>query len=158
MTAAEIKNSDNTIIRTLDVPDDYIAPDHKYGPSHPTRIVPVVQGARPSFNTDTHYLAPLTTVETNRVVNGWQAVAHPIPDEVANWQLEEELADRGLGDGVNQAIAALPAGSARNKAKARFAKKPTIRRTDPLVPALAAALSLTSATVDDIFLKASRRT
>jgi len=82
---------------------------------------------------------------------------NPIPEEVENWQLREEMAHRLLLDSLNAAMAGIPDAAMKAKAQDRWSSKPTIRREDPLINALAGALGLSSATVDDIFLQASKR-
>lgn len=161
MKYAEILNGVqgvNAIVRVFDAPTGFTAPSHKYGADKPTRIVPVSDDPYPTFNPATHIAVATTTVGQDSVVHGWEVQAKPVPSQVQNWQLEQELADRGLLAGLKTAIAALPSGATRNKAESRWNKKPTISRTDPLVASLGAALSLTSAQVDEIFSAADNRT
>lgn len=111
-----------------------------------------------------------TRVEVSEVIiatlkrKGWIETPEDPPeppaplDSVENWQLEEELADRSLLASVVAAINALPAGKVRQKAQSRWAKKPFIRRSDPLITALGNALNLTAGQIDEIFTSAANRT
>lgn len=161
MKYAELLNGvqgQQAIVRFLDAPAIFTPPTHKYGPDKPTRIVPVLTEPYPTFNQSTHIAVETTAINADSVVTGWSVQVKPVPTQVLNWQLEQELADRNLLAGLKTAISSLQAGATRNKAEARWNKKPTIDRTDPLVGALGAALGLTSNQVDEIFSAAANRT
>ena len=158
-TVAHVKNSDGSILKFQQVPDDFDATTvaHLFGPEFEVSLLPVVDDPLPTTDSTTCVQAVAPRVENNTVVRGWTVVTKPVPPEVANWQLEEEMYARGLIDQLNAAIAAIPDPIVRSRAESRWAKKPILKRSDPLIASVAHLLGLTSDQVDSIFRSASMR-
>jgi len=159
---AIVSNSEGIIIELKNVPDDFDASSVRqmYGPDKPTRICTVVRSPAPSFDFATQQPSPLDPVITDTTVTyGFEitTIAAVVPAQVENWQLEEEMASRGLIAPLEAAIGGITDDTQREKAQARWGKKPWIRRADPLIEEVRLLLRKTPAEVDDIFICASRR-
>jgi len=59
---AEVLNSDDSVVRYLQVPDDFVAPAQKYGPSFATRVIPVVDVNPEPFDQSIFVAVPHTDV------------------------------------------------------------------------------------------------
>lgn len=91
---------------------------------------------------------------TVRTGADYEAPLSDIPDSVTQRQARIALLRAGLMPTVTAALAALP-GQAGDEARIAWEYAQEIRRTDPLVSALAGALSLDSTALDTLFKTAA---
>lgn len=155
-TVAEIRNADDTLVRTLSVPDDWVPAEHKFGAEQPTRWVGVFSAPPPPFDPVLEMLAPNPPglVDGVWVVNSQRVVPRPPPEQVALADFRIILSRRGLLERAKVVVAALPEPH-RMEATEKLEYANHIRRSHPLLAALAAQLGLNPATVDDIFREAA---
>lgn len=78
-TFAEVRNLDNAIIRTLDVPDDFVAPP-KFGALQATRLIVVVDAAVPVVDADVITLTRTVAVSAESVTRDWSQSRRPVAD------------------------------------------------------------------------------
>lgn len=104
------------------------------------------------------------TIVANLLRKGWQEFTPapppppPVPEEVTNAQFRVALIESGIMPAqVDGAIAAIPDAKAKAIAVARWEYANHIRRSDPLIAALAPAFGLTSAAVDQLFFLAATK-
>lgn len=79
----------------------------------------------------------------------------PVPQEVTMAQARLALLGAGLLDKVAAALAALPSPQ-KEAAQIEWEYRPTVLRTSALVVALAPALSMSSAQLDELFIAAGK--
>lgn len=86
----------------------------------------------------------------------WMPYAAPavVPQAVAMWQARQALLGAGLLDAVNAALASMP-GAAGEAARIEWEYSNTVQRNRPLVQSMAAALGLTDAGLDALFIAAA---
>jgi hypothetical protein len=158
MKYALLRNSDNALLSVSDYPADWSPENvaHKFGPEFEARFVPVLDEATPEFNVATHHLERNDRLEDGQWKRGFNVVALPPPDAVTTWALVEELQSRGMWATVQALINALPAGD-KFAAENRLLRAETIRRDHELTQGIIAALQLSEATADEIFIAAKVR-
>ncbi|WP_290906245.1 hypothetical protein [Aquabacterium sp.] len=78
-----------------------------------------------------------------------------VPQEVTMRQAQLALLGAGLLDAVDVAIAAIP-GDAGRAAQITWTKSSAVRRDNPLIAQLSAALGLTDAQIDGLFVAAAK--
>jgi hypothetical protein len=114
-------------------------------------------------NTNERPITPDDTDHAMRLVaRGWVEMPEPEPavpepvSEVQTWALREACMIAGYTAQIETAIAALPEPN-RSVATNRWEYKPTIRRHDPIIDALAQILEWSTETVDALFASAHAR-
>jgi hypothetical protein len=76
----------------------------------------------------------------------------PVPAEIANWQARTILDRAGLFDLVDNAVKA----SGNREIVIAWEKAPNVVRRSAFVSAMAGALGLTDATIDDLFIEGAK--
>jgi len=154
---ALLRNADNSLIRIENQPADWL-PENAvgFGADYETRFVPVVDEAPPEYSPVTHGLTPNHRLENEQWRRGFNLIALPPPDAVTTWSLVEELQARNLWASVQALINALPEED-KFAAENRLLRAETIRRDHELTQGIIAALQLSEATADEIFIAAKVR-
>ncbi len=118
---------------------------------------------------DSHHFIEVLDDEIYRNWNSYQAnpsrdglepiavisLPAPVPQEVAMVQISLALLDAGRWDATKSYFANLPADATSTRAKLRFDRSPSVRRDCDLVLAVIAALGITSAEADALFITAA---
>jgi hypothetical protein len=104
-------------------------------------------------------IAPPELAENQRAVwqgDAWgvEEIPPPVPESVSMRQARLALLGAGLLDAVESAIAGLP-GDAGKAAKIEWEYATEIRRDNPLFAQLSAALGMSAAQLDDLFIAAA---
>jgi hypothetical protein len=157
MNFALINNADNTLVRFVEQPDNWIPKQvaHKFGPEHAERFVPVVTKDDPEFDATTHHLERIEELVGEQWVLSAVAVENPVPSEVPLWAFRAVLTVMGHADTIKQLLETLPEPT-RTVARTQWEYANYISRNHPTIAALSPALGLTSANIDAIFRQAAQ--
>lgn len=154
MKYAEINNDSNTIIRELDL--FCPPPEHKYGLNKLTRIIPIVDGVKPNFNSEKEFLSNAENIVfEDRVEKQWIINVIPPPEQVPLWAFRAILTIMGLSSQIDQMIADLPEPN-KTIANVQWYYGNYIERNHPLIDSLGAQLGLTKEQIDNVFFEANK--
>jgi hypothetical protein len=117
----------------------------------------VIEEIVPEFDAETHQLGEkaLQVLPDGSVAYVWSVVEIPpptVPAEIQMWQARAILSRVGLLDNVNQAIAA----SNNPEIQIAWEYAPNVVRRSVFVTSMATALNIDDATIDNLFVEASK--